>query len=118
MITVNILGQKWTIEKKKYDEDETFDRTSCDGYCDGWQRKIVICDMSTYKGWEHEEPESIAQCEKLTLRHEIIHAYLDDCGLQDSTMSCNAWAKNEEMIDWLATIGPQIYQTWKEADAL
>ena len=115
---VKILGFDWEIIKKKYDEEECFDRTSCDGYCDGYQRKIVVCDMTTYKGWEHEEPETIVQCEKLTLRHEIVHAYLYSCGLQDSTLSCNAWAKNEEMTDWIAAIGPQIYLTWKEAGCL
>lgn len=57
---VNILGVDYTISVKKYDEEETFSRRSISGYCDGYTKNIVICDMSTYKGWEHEPPETVA----------------------------------------------------------
>ena len=41
---VNILGTPYEIIVKKYDEDEAFSRRSIDGYCDGFVRKIVVCD--------------------------------------------------------------------------
>lgn len=46
-MTINILGTKYTIEVKKYKDDEVFERNHFDGYHDGYQKKIVTCDMPT-----------------------------------------------------------------------
>lgn len=116
---VNILGTEYEIQKLKYDEDETFDRNSWAGYCDGYAKKIVVCDMSTYKGWEHEGAITVEQAEKESMRHEIIHAFSNESGLKDCAFSYDgAWAKNEEMIDWLAEQIPKIYKVFEEAGCL
>lgn len=116
---LNILGTEYTIIVKKYDEDETFERRSIDGYCDDWTKQIVVCDMSTYKGWEHEPPKTIAAAQKETMRHEIVHAFLSESGLGDSALSPDcAWAKNEEMVDWFALQGHKIFKAWQEAGAV
>lgn len=118
-MTVNILGTEYTITVKKYDEDEAFARRSIDGYCDGLTKQIVVCDMSTYKGWEHEPPEYIESARKKTLRHEIVHAFFDESGLMGCSNSIDcAWSENEEMVDWFAIQGSKIYKAWKEAGAL
>ena len=72
-MTVNILGTEYTITVKKYDEDEAFERNSMGGYCDGLTKNIVVCDMKTYKGWEHEPQETIEAAQKQAIRHEIVH---------------------------------------------
>lgn len=119
MRTLNILGTEYTISVKKYDEDEVFERRSIDGYCDSWTKQIVLCDLSTYKGWEHELLGTIKEAQKETIRHEIFHAFLSESGLGDSSNSVDcAWAKNEEMVDWFALQGPKIYKAWEEAGAL
>lgn len=116
---VNILGTEYTIEVKEYTDDGVFERNHFDGYHDGYQKKIFTCDMHTYPGWENEEEETIKECMKQTLRHEITHAFLHESGLSDSTMqSPRGWAKNEEMIDWIAFQGPKIYEVWEEASAI
>ena len=56
---VNVLGTEYTVTTKKYYEDEAFERLKIEGYCDSLTRQIVVCDMSTYKGWEHELPGTI-----------------------------------------------------------
>lgn len=118
-MTVNILGTPYEIIVKKYDEEEAFERRSIDGICDGWAKEIVVCDMSTYKGWEHEPDRTIAAAQKETLRHEIVHAFLNESGLMSSAGRHNAaWAENEEMVDWIALQGPKIYAAWQEAGAL
>lgn len=118
-MTVSILGVNYTIIKKKYDEEEAFARRSIDGFCDPYLKQIVYCDMSTYKGWEHELPGTVVACEKHIIRHEIVHAFLDESGLADSSFTLDgAWAKNEEMVDWFATPGPKIFEAWRLADAL
>lgn len=117
--TVNVLGTEYTITTKKYDEDEVFARCSIDGYHDGLTKQIVCCDMSTYKGWEHESTETIEEAQKETLRHEIVHAFFHESGLADSSFTYDGvWAKNEELVDWLALQGPKIYKAWQEAGAL
>lgn len=68
---INILGTEYTVTVKKYNEDEVFERRSIDGYCDSLAKQIVVCDMSTYKGWEHEPPETIRAAQKEILRHEV-----------------------------------------------
>ena len=118
-MTVNILGTEYTITVKKYEEDEAFERMSIDGYCDGHIKTIVVCDMSTYKGWEHEPKETAEIAQRQTLRHEIVHAFFDESGLASSALGIDgSWAKNEEMVDWFALQGPKIYKAWKEAGAL
>ena len=117
--SVNILGTEYAIYIKKYDEDEAFESRSIDGYCDGWAKQIIVCDMSTYKGWEHEPSETVAAAQKEVLRHEIVHAFFEESGLADGSLSPEvAWAKNEEMVDWIAMQGPKIYEAWQEAGAL
>lgn len=118
-MTVNVLGTEYTVIKKKYDEDEAFDRRSIDGYCDGYLKQIVYCDMTTYDGWEHESEETCRACEKQTLRHEIVHAFLHESGLFDCSFRCeDAWTSNEEMVDWIAAQGSKIYTAWQSVNVL
>lgn len=116
---VTVLGTDYAITVKKYDEDEAFARRRIDGYCDNWTHQIVVCDMTTYKGWEHESPETAQAAQKETLRHEIVHAFLSESGLSDSALNLDAaWANNEEMIDWFAMQGLKIVKAWQEAGAV
>lgn len=118
-MTVNVLGTEYTVTVKKYEEDEAFERRGIDGYCDWLTKKIVVCDMSAYKGWEHESKDTISASEKKTLRHEIVHAFFDESGLGCSTFSVDGpWATNEEMVDWIASQGPKIYKAWQEVGAI
>lgn len=116
---VNVLGTEYTIIRKKYDEDEAFERRSISGYCDGYTKTIVICDMSTHKGWEYEAKETCAMCEKSILRHEITHAFFNESGLADSTFAFDgAWVNNEEMIDWIANQTPKMIKAFEQVGCL
>lgn len=118
-MTISILGTEYTITVKKYDDDETFDRRTLAGYCDDMTKQIVVCDMTTYKGWEDEPKETAVLAQKETIRHEIVHAFLSESGLSDCSSAVDGpWAKNEEMVDWFAFQGPKIYKAWTEAGAL
>lgn len=117
--TVNVLDTEYRIRVKKYTEDKAFARRSIDGYCDSYTKQIVVCDMSTYKGWEHEPPATVRAVQKEILRHEIVHAFLTESGLADSSAVYDTgWAKNEEMVDWIAKQGPKIYRAWRQAKAI
>lgn len=56
---------------------------------------------------------------KRILRHEIIHAFFNESGLQDdsSNIDCG-WAVNEEMVDWIAIQFPKMVKAFEEADCL
>lgn len=116
---VNILGTEYRLIIKKYDQEEAFSRRSIDGFCDGYTKEIVVCDMTTYKGWEHESEETCAIAQMETIRHEIVHAFLNESGLCDnSNLIDGPWAKNEEMVDWIARQIEKIYKACSEADAI
>ena len=117
-MTVNILGTEYTITIKKYDEDEAFERCDIGGYCVGLTKSIVICDMTTYKGLEHETQEALDAYTKKNLRHEIVHAFFEESGLSDNSSTIEGWARNEEMVDWIAIQGPKIWKAWQEAGAV
>lgn len=59
---------------------------------------------------------------KKTLRHEIIHAFLYESGLDDNSgikgiatdTHISPWAINEEMIDWFAIQSPKIFKVLEE----
>lgn len=117
--TLSVLGTEYTIERKKYKDDPEFADRSVDGYCDPLLHKIVLCEISTFPGWEKEPPEKIHMAEQATLRHEIVHAFLDEAGLMESSLNPQCgWAVNEEMVDWIALVGPRIFKAWYEAGAL
>jgi hypothetical protein len=116
---VNVLGTPYEIIVKRYDEEEAFERRSIAGYCNGLTKEIVLCDMHTYKGWEHEDEKTVENCHKDNLRHEIVHAFLNESGLQEcSNEFVGAWSRNEEMVDWIALQGEKIYKAWQEVNAL
>lgn len=83
------------------------------------QKNIVYCDMTIYKGWENEDEGTLKCCEKQTLRHEIVHAFLSESGLSHNSACAEMpWAKNEEMVDWIAIQGEKIYEAWRTAGAV
>ena len=115
---LNILGTKYTLTVKKYDEDPFFKDNSCDGYCDDVLKEIAVCKMSTYPGFEKETAEYCERSEKQIMRHEIIHAFLGESGLKQCSSNTGPWAKNEEMVDWIALQAPKIIEVFKIANCI
>ena len=107
---IYILGNEWVI--KEQTESENAALKDCSGYCDWTVREIVLdkeitgnlTDMDAYK--------------RKVLRHEIIHAFLCECGLDECSSEVEAWARNEEMVDWFARMGDKIHEVWKEVGAI
>ena len=52
------------------------------------------------------------------LRHEIIHAFLFESGLECNSLKTYNWAENEEMVDWFAIQSPKIFILYKELNIL
>lgn len=108
--TVNILGVTYFIREESEAENELL--KGCDGYCDWTVKEIVV---------EREINGTLRDMEmyiRKVLRHEIVHAFLLESGLHESSGDTDSWASNEAMVDWIARQGEKIYAVWREAGAL
>ena len=104
---INILGSEWTIKEQSETENELL--KNCDGYCD-WTTKEIVIERE-FNGMLSGMQRYI---NKVT-RHEIIHAFLYESGLSECSGESEAWATNEEMVDWFARQGSKIYAAWVAA---
>lgn len=116
---VNVLGTEYTIETHKVSEDDTLKERKLAGYCAEESKRIVIADMSEKEYFEGMDESEQKTYWKKTLRHELVHAFLNESGLSDSasTPAC-AWAKHEEMVDWFAIQSPKILKLFQQLDIL
>lgn len=104
----NILGTEYTIEKRKISDDYLLE--SRDGYCDSTIKSIVTAYLKAEMGSNID----VSVEEKRLLRHECIHGFLYESGLDEN---CE-WAKNEEVIDWIALQFPKMDKLFRELDIL
>lgn len=104
---VNILGTEYEISIRTEKDDKNLE--TADGYCDKTSKEIVIVNLnsvtSTLKNpdWYYRK----------VLRHEIIHAFLIESGLQENT----EWSE-ELIVDYFACQGEKIYKAWKSVGAI
>lgn len=116
---VDILGTEYLIKRKAYKDEPAFEKRCIDGYCDSYAHLVVYCDLDTDEKWNEELQETKRECEKLTIRHEITHAFLSESGLCESSNGVeNGWARNEEMVDWFAIQSPKIFKVFKQLDLI
>lgn len=116
---INILGTIYQAEYKDYKDDPYFEQARCCAYHNGIGKTIVVCCADTLpqrKGYPQAENEEF---EKIALRHEIMHAFLYQSGLDTSSLvQDEGWAVNEEMIDWFAMQAPKIVEAYRAAGCL
>lgn len=112
--TINILGTEWTIITCEEKESELLNGKNRDGVTDDSIKTMYVCEkkpdceLQDYEMWK-----------KLSLRHEIFHAFLFESGLDTSSYIYNEpWAINEEMVDWFAIQAPKIFKVFQELDIL
>ncbi len=90
---IDILGTKYNIildaDIKDYPKLKDLN-----GYTDPSIKKIVIAKFIE----DDFAVEDGEDCVKKTLRHELIHAFLYESGLNGQS----DWARNEELVDWIA----------------
>ena len=104
-LLVNILGQEYRV----IFNDVTDPRLeTADGYCDFTTKQIVV---------RSDIPETVDTVADLdvyknkVLRHEIVHAFLYESGLDN-----NSWGGNEEIVDWIALQLVKIVQVVDKID--
>lgn len=105
---INVLGTDYELIESNENKDNAL--VGMDGYCDTSIKICVVDDMSE----EVENPKKdLESYKKQVKRHELIHAFLYESG-----MDACSWALNEEMVDWIAIQFPKLLKAFGEADAM
>lgn len=116
---IDILGTEYRIEIHKVSEDSYMEKKGLAGYCEEENKLIVVADMSEEKYFVGMGEKAQEIYRKKTLRHEIMHAFLNESGLSDSSNRFDgAWTKNEEMVDWLAIQAPKIFKVFQKLNII
>lgn len=116
--SVLILGTRYKIVRKTYTQIKA-SRKSYNGYCDPCLKEICIGLFDTFPMYDNSSQFAIDENEKRTLRHEIIHAFLNESGLQRCAgVYDGSWTRNEAMIDFFAIQSPKIFQVFQNLDIL
>ena len=106
-MTVNVLGTDYIIRESDKVNDTTLE--TCDGYCDTSVKTIVIDIFQPSPG----ALEDLDSYRKKVMRHELTHAFLHESGL-----SGNSWAKDEEVVDWIALQFPKLLKVFEQCGAI
>ena len=101
---VNVLG---TVYKIKY--VPSLDGRG--GETDFYTKEIRISEQEDVPA--EFKTDNLKEMQKCVLRHELIHAFLYESGLDMSSAAHDAWAVNEEMIDWMAIQMPKIMAAYE-----
>lgn len=119
VVFVDILGTKYSIKIKTEDEEPLFKSGIADGYCSGLEKEITIFDCLSCSRLKDESTIYKLERMKDSLRHEIVHAFLYESGLDtDSHPPQNAWARDEEIVDWFSKQGQKIFRAWESVNCV
>lgn len=119
MQKINILGSEWSLDYRTIKEDVKLNEM--DGYTDYSSRLIVVDKFEPELMSEDDIAKSqgnLKEHQKQVLRHEIVHAFLYESGLSNSSYSPRHWAASEEIVDWIAAQTPKMFKLYKELDIL
>lgn len=105
---VNILGTEYNLSESLKMDDRIL--VNNDGYCDTSVKKIVVDKM---KEKELGMKEDLSYYQKQVKRHEIIHAFLFESGLD----TCCEWVC-EEMVDWMSIQFPKLQKIFEDVGCL
>lgn len=106
---INILGTLYRVDMVPESEDPKLE--DMDGYMDPSIKRIVVADVKQRPA-DKESVHNMEWFQKNIVRHELIHAFITESGLED------AFWHNEDMVRWLAYMFPRLLAAFKEAGAL
>ena len=83
-----------------------------DGFCDYTNHVICI------RGDNHNNVGNFKRLQDKSLRHEIVHAFLAESGLQSNFEHCQEFGHEETMVDWIAIQFPKIAKVYEKLGIL
>lgn len=106
---LHILGVEYKIlilerDDYRYSESDA-------AFMDFSTKELLICNYTQ----DTQSVKDLIEYQRVTIRHEIVHAFLYESGLWASSFSTQHWAQNEEMVDWIAIQAPKLTAAFKEA---
>ena len=109
-MVVSVLGTIYTIEIKTPEEEPGLE--NCDGFCDNTSKRIVVKPET-----KNDNLDQYDVYMRKVLRHEIIHAFLNESGIQENYKSAN-YGHDEVLVDWFAIQHHKITKAFAEAGCL
>ena len=106
---INVLGTLYRVDMVPESEDPKL--KDMDGYMDPSIKRIVVADVNQRPA-DNESVHNPEWFQKNIVRHELIHAFITESGLED------AFWHNEDMVRWLAYMFPRLLVAFKEAGAM
>lgn len=106
--TVNVLGTEYEIILVDEKSHSLFKEVN--GWCDTSVKKIYVCTKEREEG----DKESLQEVVDRFIRHELIHAFIYESGIDVEV----DWANNEPLIDFLAIQIPKMVQAFNKVNAM
>ena len=107
---IDVLGTKYDISIMTEQQDDSL--KDCDGYCDKTVKKIVVAaKRADYSIGDY------GRYMRKVMRHEIIHAFLFESGLQENRKH-EEWGQDETTVDWFAVQFPKLMRAFESAECL
>lgn len=103
---INILGTEYKIKSKKLGNSDM------DGQCDYTKKEILIRKDNFY------DVGNFKWLQKKQLRHEIVHAFMAESGLQSNWQHVEGIGHDETTVDWFAIQFPKMLKVFQELDIL
>lgn len=104
----NVLGETYIIIEDNELNDSRL--ATCDGYCDSSTKKIVIRDDLNTR-IDLMDAGNLDYCRRQVLRHELIHAFLSESGLQ-------VYSQDEVLVDWIASQAEKMFSLFVDNELL
>lgn len=109
IVKIDILGTEYVLTETTGKDDPRL--ANADGWCGSYEKQILIeKDIFVHEQGGDIDNSKIKRS-NLIKRHEIIHAYFNESGLDD-------YSNNEQLVTWIARQFPKLLKTFNEIDAL
>ena len=103
---INVLGTNYRIIPKELKNEDI------DAFTDNTAKEIVIRTDNVNNVGDFDF------LQKQQLRHEIIHAFLSESGLQCNWQHMEQFGHDETTVDWFAIQSPKIFKVFQELDLI
>lgn len=106
---VNVLGTDYEIVKASETECSKLATMNANGLCELYSKEIILdSEMNPNSG---KEFANFKEFEKKVLRHEIVHAFFHESGLDNYTT-------DEDLVNWIALQFSKILKAFQETECL
>lgn len=103
---INVLGTAYTVDCRTESEDTRLIGKL--GYCDPTTKLLVIKKEPVT---DYDSVGDVSVIDDFVLRHEIVHAFLYESGL-------DCYYNDETLVDWIAMQISKLIRAMREAEAL